>query len=197
MLPGGRTEERRVGLLSGYLGAARIARVAPHVRGDLLDIGCQSGQLRAALGDRIAGYAGIDISEGAVAAARAAHPDARFWVANIDDGLPEIAERFDTIVLCAVVEHLFNLKLAFSGLRGLLKPEGRMVLTTPTVFGNDVVHGIGARLGLFAQAAQDDHIVIFNRQRFRVLAAEVGLELERHELFQFGCNQLAVLRRPG
>ena len=58
-----------------------------------------------------------------------------------------------------------------------LKPNGRIVLTTPTVIGNDLVHRLGASVGLFSQDAQDDHIVIFNKRRFEVLANEVGLDL--------------------
>ncbi len=70
----------------------------------------------------------------------------------------------------------------------------RLLVTTPTPFGNDIVHRLGAAIGLFAKAAADDHIVIYNRQRFEILAKEFDLKLERYESFGFGCNQLAILR---
>lgn len=185
-----------MGLLSQHLRQQRMAKVLAHLRGDLLDVGCGHGALREAAGDRISSYAGIEISEKAAEQARARNPGCDVWACNLDDGLPEIDARFDTIAMLAIIEHLFNLKLVFGGLSVLLRPGGQIVLTTPTVIGNDVVHSLGARVGLFAKAAQDDHIVIFNRSRFRVLASEVGLELSEHRLFQMGCNQLAVLTRP-
>lgn len=184
-------------LLSSWLAASRYARVLPHLAGDLLDVGCQEGQLRDEAAGRIASYAGLDISEERLERARARHPDCDFFWCDLDAGLPELDRRFDTIVMCAVIEHLFNQKIVFDGLARLLKPGGRIVLTTPTPFGNDVVHALGAKIGLFHPAAQDDHIVIYNRKRFAVLAGETGLALERHELFQLGCNQLAILRKPG
>ena len=71
-----------------------------------------------------------------------------------------------------------------------------MVLTTPTPFGNDVVHCLGAKVGLFSSVAADDHIAIFNRKRPEIFAGEFGLELVEHRTFQVGCNQVAVLQRP-
>ena len=59
------------------------------------------------------------------------------------------------------------------------------------------MHRAGARLGLFSKAAMDGHIVIYNRKRFAILAKEFGVEIERYKRFQFGCNQLVVLKKPG
>lgn len=182
-------------LLSKYLSDARFARLAPHISGDVLDIGCQEGQLKARLGGAIASYTGVDMSETAVAAARLAHPGAAFHVLDIDkDPLP-FEDAFDTIVMSAVIEHIFNLGLLGAGLSRALRPGGSIVLTTPTPLGNDVVHRLGAAIGLFSPAAANDHIVIFNKKRCEIFAEEFGLRLASHRLFQFGCNQLAILQK--
>jgi hypothetical protein len=76
-----------------------------------------------------------------------------------------------------------------------LKPGGIVVMTTPTPFGNDIVHRLGASLGLFAKAAVDDHIVIYNHHRFSLMAIEVGLQLKSYQTFQFLCNQIVVLSK--
>jgi SAM-dependent methyltransferase len=184
-------------LLSAYLSKTRYARIVPHVRGDVLDIGCQHGQLRAHAAERINRYAGIDLSEEDIRQARRAHPDCEFKALNIDDEPLGYEAAFDTIVLCAVIEHIFNLKHLGQGLALALRPGGRVILTTPTPFGNDVVHNLGAKLGLFSQVAVDDHIVIFNRKRLQIFAGEAGLVLAAHKLFQLGCNQFAILEKPG
>lgn len=185
-----------MGFLSGVAARGRNAAVLPYVRGDVLEVGCAWGDLYERAGGQIRSYAGIDYDAARVDEARRRHPDAEFAVANVDDGVPQFARRFDAIVMVAVAEHLFNLKTVFGGLAAQLKPGGRIVATTPTVWGNDVVHRLASRLGAFNAAIHDDHIVIFNARRFRALALEIGLEVERHALFQLGCNQLAVLRRP-
>jgi hypothetical protein len=54
----------------------------------------------------------------------------------------------------------------------------------------------GGYLGLFSKSAIDDHIVIYNHHRFKILAHEVNLRLKSHTYFQMGCNQLAILQKP-
>lgn len=182
--------------LSGYLTHMRMERVVPYVRGDVLDIGCQTGQLRGRAAERVNRYVGIDVSDQALDQARLAHPDCEFRKLNIDDEALDYDSVFDTIVMSALIEHVFNLKLLGMGLARALRPGGRVVLTTPTPFGNDFVHRLGARLGVFARSAADDHIVIFNRKRLDIFAREVGLQLVEHRFFQLGCNQLAILDKP-
>lgn len=183
-------------LLSSYLSSRRNAVIAPHVRGDVLDVGCQRGQLRDRLAGRIGRYVGIDLSEANLEEARRRHPDCEFRLLDLDDEPLGYEAEFDTIVLVAVIEHVFNLKHLGRNLARALRPGGRVVMTTPTPFGNDVVHRLGAALGLFARTAANDHIVIFNRKRFEIFAGEVGLVLTEHRRFQLGCNQMAILQRP-
>lgn len=97
--------------------------------------------------------------------------------------------------MVALIEHLFNQQHVMSEVANALKPGGIIVMTTPTPFGNDVVHRLGASIGLFAKAAVDDHIVIYNHHRFRLMAKEVDLQLKSYRKFQFFCNQIAVLAR--
>jgi 2-polyprenyl-3-methyl-5-hydroxy-6-metoxy-1,4-benzoquinol methylase len=183
-------------LLSPYLSRKRNAVTADYVRGDVLDIGCQQGQLRERLAGQIDRYTGIDLRLSHIEEARHRHPDCEFQVIDIDDEPLGYDSEFDTIVLVAVIEHIFNLKHLGRNLARALKPGGQVILTTPTPFGNDVVHRLGAALGLFSQKAADDHIVIFNRKRLDIFARQAGLSLTEHRRFQFGCNQMAILRRP-
>jgi 2-polyprenyl-3-methyl-5-hydroxy-6-metoxy-1,4-benzoquinol methylase len=95
--------------------------------------------------------------------------------------------------MIALIEHLFNQQHVMSEVANVLKPDGVVVVTTPTPFGNDIVHRLGAKAGLFAKSAVDDHIVIYNHHRFCIMAREVGLKLKYYRTFQLFCNQLAVL----
>lgn len=189
-------DTHRMALLSSYLSGSRSAVIAPHVRGDTLEIGCQRGQLRDRMAGRIGRYVGIDLSSESLDEARRRHPDCEFREVNLDDEPLGYDSEFDTIVLIAVIEHVFNLKHLGWNLARALKPGGQVVLTTPTPFGNDIVHRLGAQFGLFSRKAVDDHIVIFNRKRLDIFAREAGLILADYKRFQVGCNQLAILRQP-
>lgn len=183
-------------VLSGYLAGARLRRAAPYIRGDVLDLGCAGARILTEFGDRISSYTGIDHDDASITELRQAYPESTFLARNLDDDPLELNRQFDCVAMLAIVEHLFNQKHVFSQVKRLLKPDGRVVITTPTPLGNDVVHRLGARVGLFAGSAADDHIVIYNRHRFTILAEEVGLTLEKYESFQLGCNQFAVLANP-
>jgi 2-polyprenyl-3-methyl-5-hydroxy-6-metoxy-1,4-benzoquinol methylase len=183
-------------LLSGYLGRKRQTITAAYVRGDVLDIGCQQGQLRELLASQLNRYVGIDRQVEDVLEAKQRYPDSEFRVLDIDDEPLGYDAEFDTIVLIAVIEHIFNLKYVGKNIARALKPGGSVVLTTPTPFGNDVIHRLGAGLGLFSPEAADDHIAIFNRKRIAIFAKEAGLVVSEHRRFQLFCNQIAILRRP-
>jgi 2-polyprenyl-3-methyl-5-hydroxy-6-metoxy-1,4-benzoquinol methylase len=131
-----------------------------------------------------------------VEANRRRFPQHRFLVADVDEDPLDIDGGFDRILMIALVEHVYNLKHLFRQACRLLRPHGQIVITTPTPFGNDVIHRCGAWLGLFARSAADDHICVLNRHRFQILARDFGLQIVRYRTFEFGCNQLVVLSRP-
>lgn len=182
-------------LLSRIVRDQRMAKVVPHIRGSVLDLGCGNGSILAAVQDQIEDYIGVDHSENLIKQLQSQFPGYKFYKYDLDVDELEFPHRFDVITLIALIEHVFNQKHLFSQLVPLLKPEGKIVLTTPTPFGNDVVHRIGARLGLFSPQAASDHICIFNKKRLEILANEVGLVLEDYSTFQFLCNQIAVLKQ--
>lgn len=97
--------------------------------------------------------------------------------------------------MIALIEHLFNQQHIMSEVVDALNPNGIVVMTTPTPFGNDIVHRLGGNMGLFAKAAVDDHIVIYNHHRFRLMAGEVGLQIKSYRTFQFFCNQIVILEK--
>lgn len=184
-------------LLTSYLINAREEQIAPHIQGDVLDLGCGQAQVWQRHGHRMKTYTGVERDPGQVARLRAAFPDADFHCRNLDEDKLDLPGRFDCVLMVALIEHLFNQKHVMDQVAGVLKPKGVLVLTTPTPFGNDIVHRLGARLGFFSKAAVDDHIVIYNRHRLGLMAREVGLRVSGYHTFQMGCNQLATLTLDG
>lgn len=184
-----------MGLLSNFIKRQRIAMAAPYVQGDVLELGCGPAVALDLWRDRIASYTGVDYRKDLVAANQRRYPQHTFHARDLDDEPLDLHAQFDTVLMLALVEHVYNQKHLMRQVAMHLKPTGRVVITTPTPFGNDLVHHIGARLGLFSQGAADDHVVIYNRRRFQILAKDIGLDIERYTTFQLGCNQLVILRK--
>ena len=100
-------------------------------RGTLLDAGCGGGRAMALLA--AAGYrvTGIDISLAALERAHAHTSGAGVVAGAIDSSLPFADESFDAVLSCEVIEHLVDVPRALSEMRRVLRPGGRLFLSTP------------------------------------------------------------------
>jgi 2-polyprenyl-3-methyl-5-hydroxy-6-metoxy-1,4-benzoquinol methylase len=114
-------------------GHARLLSLtlAGHPR-DVLDVGCSSGYLAAPLAAAGARVVGVELDPDAAEEARAFCADV--LVGDFDSmELPFEAASFDAIVCGDLVEHLRDPKRALERLRPLLRPGGRLVLSTPNI----------------------------------------------------------------
>lgn len=111
-----------------YVATVLRARVPPGSR--VLEIGCGSGHLLAALQPRLG--VGIDVSARAVAAARLRYPgsELRFLEGDGTDPalLRESGGPFDAVVLCNVVTHLSDVQAAFEAIQGVCHPRTRVLV---------------------------------------------------------------------
>ena len=173
------------GLLSPFLRERRLAAARQHLRGRVLDLGCGGGLLAQWV--EPADYLGFDVDPTSLAAARQAFRHHRF-TADFPD-----TERFDTVVALAVIEHLPEPWRHLAQWRSLLAEGGRLVLTTPHP-SVDMVHTLGARLGIFSRHASEEHQDLLDRAGLVLAAGRGGLSVELYRRFLLGANQLAVLR---
>lgn len=80
-----------------------LAGLAPGAR--VLDVGCGTGELLAALADRELVLAGLDVDEASITQARASVPDATLTVTEAEHYEPDA--RFD-LVICLGATHAFG-----------------------------------------------------------------------------------------
>jgi SAM-dependent methyltransferase len=111
-----------------YITRVMQARVPPGQR--VLDIGCGSGQLLAAL--KPARGVGIDLSARAVATARAAYPGSPLYFFEGDGADPallrEVGGPFDVIVMCNVVTHFSDVQATLEALHAVCHPRTRLLV---------------------------------------------------------------------
>lgn len=178
-------------LLTDYLMRRRNELVSRYIRGDVLDIGCGLGTLIPFLnaGQR---YVGIEISEEFVAYLNPRFPQRKFHNCNVDEEPLELGdERFDTVLLVAVIEHLAHSEKALAEIQKYLRLGGSLIITTPTLW-HQRIRRLGARLGLFHPHAAAEHVRAYNYAAMRDLVRRVGLEMVEYRRFEMGFNQLFV-----
>jgi 2-polyprenyl-3-methyl-5-hydroxy-6-metoxy-1,4-benzoquinol methylase len=121
-------------------------------RPEILDLGCGRGWFSERLA-HCGKVTGIDLSEGAIAAARAEYPNIPFIAGNVYD-YPLLAEHFDVVVSQEVIAHVENQPAYIARAADVLKPGGHLIITTGNRFVMD-------RLGDVQWNVQpDEHIAI-------------------------------------
>lgn len=185
-----------MGLLSDYLRKARLKKIRDYISGNVLDLSCGPAYSYNYYNDRIENYYATEYSEKQVEELRYKFPKTKIFQKDLDKDTLVFDIKFDTVLLLAVIEHIFNQKHLMQQVLKNLHPNGNLVITTPTPFGNDYIHKIGSVIGLFNKnGGIDDHIVIYNKQRLILLANEFDLEILKYKKFQLGCNQLIILKK--
>lgn len=151
---------------------------APDRQARILDLGCGSGALLGRL--QAQGYTelhGIDIAAPAQPAGGIRYAEADFDNAT----LPYETFAFDLVLCVEVVEHLENPGAVLRELARVLRPGGRLLLTTPNV------HSLEARLRLllrgelkqFDRIGDPTHVSPVFLHPFKLLLQRQGLRIER------------------
>lgn len=98
----------------------------------VLDLGCGAGNLVGDLQRAAASVVGVDVADAALRRARARHPEITFLRAEIDGELPLEDNAFDVVWSSEVIEHVADTARWMSEVRRVLRPGGRLLLTTPS-----------------------------------------------------------------
>ncbi|MFC8428305.1 class I SAM-dependent methyltransferase [Streptomyces sp. NPDC057253] len=136
------TAENETNLINAYYERPAMLALAGDVAGRrILDAGCGSGPLSAALRDRGAIVSGFDASAGMVELARQRLGDgADLQVADLGSRLPYLDDTFDDVVASLVLHYLEDWGPALAELRRVLKPGGRLIASVDHPFSINLMH---------------------------------------------------------
>jgi len=125
------TTETENNLINGYYARPAILDLAGDVAGRrILDAGCGSGPVMAALRDRGGVVTGFDKSTGMLEQARRRlGGDADLLMADLSSPLPFADGTFDDVIASLVLHYLEDWGLALAELRRVLKPGGRLIMS--------------------------------------------------------------------
>lgn len=130
--------DNETNLVNGHYERPAMLNLLGDVRGRrILDAGCGSGPLAAALHARDAIVTGFDSSAAMVELARQRlGENAELHVADLSQPLPFADGAFDDVVASLVLHYFQDWTAPLTELRRVLRPEGRLILSVnhPTVF---------------------------------------------------------------
>lgn len=154
-----------------------------------LDLGCGDGRLATSLDADELTVA--DVSDVALERARARLPDATPVRLDPDAPLPLTDNAFDLVLCAEAVEHVRDVQLLLSEARRVLRPGGRLALTTPA---HSRLTGLVVVLGGFERIFPplSPHLRFMTRRSLTQLLRELGFE---PEVRRRSGSLLAVARR--
>jgi ubiquinone/menaquinone biosynthesis C-methylase UbiE len=150
-----------------------VRSLAPAERA--LDLGIGDGRLASELQTRH--LTGADVAQVALDRAKPRVPDATLVRVEPDEPLPFSDNEFDLVVCIETLEHIRDVQLALSEIRRVLRPGGRLALTTP----------LASRLRVLWRGVEhpySPHVRAFTRRSLRTVLESMGfqiLELETHK----------------
>ena len=161
-----------------------------YIQSDVLDLGCGGSRIPKYLNPD-SKYVGVEINPKFINWLKDNYPRHTFYQWNPVTGKLRLNSQFDTVLMIAVLERLRNLDNFMKQIPALLKPDGKLVMTTPTLLEGNL-YAIGARIGLFYKEAADQHEGFYYRDQISTLFSKYDLEITDFEKFLSGGNQLVV-----
>lgn len=120
----------------------------------VLDLGCGNGSLSNLIAQQGYEVVGVEESELGFKFARLNFPECHFIQASIYDlPYPELKNSFDVVISLEVIEHLLYPKELVRAAKKCLKPNGRLIITTP-------YHGYLKNLFLAVSGKMDQHFTV-------------------------------------
>lgn len=175
-----------------YLQRKRISMARNYLKGDVLDIGCGSASediIRLLNSEQK--YVGIDLNLNADQEKRLSkiHQNYEFYSLNLECENIPTNDKFDTILMLAFIEHLKDPSNMLKECYNLLKENGKMIITTPTPFGNKV-HSLLSIFGLTCKSAVEHHVHIYSYKAIKDLLQDFGFSICQYKTFELGANQI-------
>jgi len=161
---------------------SKLKKFIPQESGiTILDFGCGAGQILKEI-QKInprAKLIGLDVSEKALGEAKKELPGAEFYGINDGEKVPVSDNSVDFIFSSEVIEHIYDTENAVSEVNRILKPGGKLLLTTP-------YHGFIKNLIILLSGKFDSHfnptgphVRFFSKRTLSNLLKKFGFKIEK------------------
>jgi ubiquinone/menaquinone biosynthesis C-methylase UbiE len=165
----------------------RLRRVIKEIPANatILDVGCGSkATFLRAISPRIKLGFGVDFK-----VANTQFGNLNTTQVMLDGTLPFEDAIFDVVTMLAVLEHIEQEKLILREIHRVLKDDGKLVITVPSIWSKPILELFSYRLKIISEAEIRDHKRYYDRQKLRqVLVDESNFKHFQHQYFQCWMN---------
>jgi len=122
-----------------------------------------------------------------------------FYFYNYEDDLEIlkkkiIHQRFDIIILTAVIEHLEKPELILNILKERLNKDGILFLTAPSWKSKPILEFLGYKLNIINADLVKEHKRYYDLEEYKKLSKLVSMNIKKFYFFQLGLNTVCILR---
>ncbi len=115
---------------------------------------------------------------------------------TLDESLPFNDCSFDAVTMLAVLEHIDKPRHIVSEVRRVLKSKGKFILTVPGKRAKPLLEFLAFKLGVVNRKEIEDHKKYYDLYEIKELISGIdGLEIVKHQHFQFGMNNFCVIQK--
>ena len=113
---------------------------------------------------------------------------------NLNDTLDILDNSVDVVLSLAVLEHLDNPLHNLKEISRVLKPGGKLIITTPTPLAKPILEFMAHRLKLISSEEINDHKNYFDSKKLRDMLEEANFEKQHihTSIFLFGFNNFVL-----
>lgn len=183
-------------ILDKLIAGMRLGKVIAHIEKNdiLLDMGCgYQAYLLTQVQDTIKKGVGIDID----AESQKIGKNIEIRRFHFKDRLPFTDKMFTKVTMLALIEHIevASVPKLFRELARILKPGGKIILTTPTPLGKIILEFLAFKMHIISAKEVGDHKKYYEKKDLANLAKNYGFKVESYKTFQFGGNSICVLKK--
>lgn len=116
---------------------------------------------------------------------------------NVINSIPFQSEKADIITMLAVLEHLEKPQNILNEVFRILKNNGKLIITVPTLLAKPVLEFLAFKLRLIDKTQIEDHKNYFREEQLKEMLLKAGFHKEniKSEYFEFGFNHIFIAKK--
>jgi len=120
-----------------------------------------------------------------------------FKKTSIDKEINERSEYFNCVTLLAAIEHLENPQNIVNEIFRILRPGGKVLITTPSPRGKWLLEFLAFKIGIVSPKEISDHKHYFSKEELLKICERAGFKNENIKIkeFEFGCNTFLCAKK--
>lgn len=158
----------------------------------LVDLGCGfNGDFLKTISPKIKKGIGFDLS----VSHKKLPPNIQLKSFNLSQKLPISSQTVEIVTILAVIEHVHNPQQLLEEAYRILKPTGKLIITTPSTYSKPLLEFLAFKLGVISKEEIMDHKQYFDLPTLKKSLQVTNFKNIRLHYFELKMNLFAVAKK--